>query len=40
MISVPWHLSIQWFIYGVIEYTLSGIALAMIFRKKTKSSAA
>jgi len=40
MISVPWHLSIQWFIYGVIEYTLSGIALAMIFRKKSKSSAA
>jgi hypothetical protein len=38
MISIPWQLSIHWFMYGVIEYILIGIALALIFGKKSVQS--
>jgi hypothetical protein len=34
MIPIPYSLALQWFIYGVIQYIIYGIALALIFRKK------
>jgi hypothetical protein len=34
MVSVPWQLAIQWFIYALIEYILAGIALSLVFGKK------
>jgi hypothetical protein len=34
MIAIPYSLALQWFIYGVIEYVIYGIALALVFGKK------
>ena len=34
MIAIPYALALQWFIYGVIEYILVGVALALVFGKK------
>ena len=34
MIPIPYSLALQWFIYGVIQYIIYGIALALVFRKK------
>jgi hypothetical protein len=36
MIAIPYSLALQWFIYGVIEYVIFGIALALVFRKKAQ----
>ena len=36
MIAIPYSLALQWFIYGVIEYVIYGIALALVFRKKAE----
>jgi hypothetical protein len=36
MIAIPYSLALQWFIYGVIEYVIYGIALALVFRKKAQ----
>jgi hypothetical protein len=36
MIAIPYSLALQWFIYGVIEYVIYGIALALVFGKKTQ----
>ncbi len=40
MIAIPYSFALQWFIYGVIEYVIYGIALAMVFGKKAKPAAA
>lgn len=34
MYPIPYHLALQWFIYGMIHFILLGIILAMIFGKK------
>jgi amino acid permease len=34
MIAIPYSLALQWFIYGVIEYVIYGILLALVFGKK------
>jgi hypothetical protein len=40
MIAIPYSLALQWFIYGVIQYVIYGIALALIFGKKPQPAAA
>lgn len=39
MIAIPYSLALQWFIYGVIEYVIYGIALALVFGKKAQAVA-
>ena len=34
MIAIPYSMAIQWFVYGIIEYVIGGIILALIFAKK------
>jgi hypothetical protein len=36
MIAVPYSLAVQWFIYGVVEYIVAGIVLALVFAAQTK----
>jgi len=36
MIAIPYSMALQWFIYGVIEYVIYGIALALVFGKKAQ----
>ncbi len=40
MIAIPYSLALQWFIYGVIEYIIAGIVLALIFKGKAKPAPA
>jgi hypothetical protein len=39
MIAIGRSLTIQWFIYGVIEYVIAGAVLAMVFKEKAKPAA-
>ncbi|MCX6122233.1 MAG: hypothetical protein NTX44_11545 [Ignavibacteriales bacterium] len=39
MIAIPYSLALQWFIYGVIEYIIVGVALALVFGKKATPAA-
>lgn len=39
MIAIPYSLALQWFIYGIIEYVIYGIALALVFGKKAQAVA-
>ena len=39
MIAIPYSLALRWFIYGVIEYIIAGIALALVFKEKPKTAA-
>lgn len=32
MVAIPYSLALQWFIYGVIEYIIAGVALALVFK--------
>ncbi len=34
MINIPYSLALQWFCYGLIEYIIYGILLAMVFGKQ------
>jgi hypothetical protein len=34
MIDIPYKLALQWFIYGIIEYIIGGIVLALVFKSK------
>ena len=36
MIAIPYSLAVQWFIYGLIEYTVAGVVLALVFASQTK----
>jgi hypothetical protein len=36
MIAIPYSLALQWFIYGLIEYIIAGIVLALVFGSKPK----
>ncbi len=40
MIAIPYSLALQWFLFGVVEYVLYGIILALIFGRKTETAAA
>ncbi len=33
MIAIPHSLALQWLIYGVIEYIIAGIALALVYKE-------
>jgi hypothetical protein len=33
MYPIPYHLAMQWFIYGMLEYVIFGIALSLVFGK-------
>jgi len=37
---IPYYLALQWFIYGMIEFFIAGIVLALIFGKKTQEATA
>ena len=37
---IPYALALQWFCYGVIQYILMGIAVAMVFGKSKEPAAA
>jgi len=39
MIKLGRSLAIQWLIYGIIEYIIAGIVLAMVFKEKVKETA-
>ena len=34
MIAIPYAMALQWFIYGIIEYIIAGIVLALVFKEK------
>ena len=34
MVAIPYSLALQWFLYGVVEYVIGGIILALVFGKK------
>jgi hypothetical protein len=34
MINIPYSLALQWFFYGLIEYVIYGIILAMVYGKQ------
>ncbi len=38
MIAMPYSLAMQWFLYGVVQYVIYGIILALVFGKKTETS--
>lgn len=41
MIEIPYSLALQWFIYGIIEYIIAGVALAAVYKAvKPKEAAA
>ncbi len=37
---IPYSLALQWFIYGVVQYVILGIVVAMVFGKSTAAPAA
>jgi len=39
MIQIPYSLALQWFIYGVIQYLVAGIVLALVFKERPKPAA-
>lgn len=40
MYPMPYSLAMQWFFYGIAEYIILGIILALVFGKKSNSTAA
>jgi hypothetical protein len=38
-IAIPYSLAIQWFIFGMIEYVIAGIVLALVFGKDESAAA-
>jgi hypothetical protein len=39
MIAIPYSLALQWFIYGVLEYVIAGVVLALVFGRQSADSA-
>lgn len=39
MVSIPYSMALQWFLYGVVEYVVGGVILAMVFEKKEATAA-
>ncbi len=40
MIAIPYSLALQWFIYGIIEYVIAGVVLALVFGKGKEAAKA
>lgn len=40
MIAIPYAMAMQWFLYGIVEYVICGIILALVFGKKEAAPAA
>lgn len=40
MIQIPYSLALQWFIYGIIEYMIAGLALAAVYREASPKESA
>jgi len=40
MIAIPYSLALQWFVYGIIQYMILGVLLALVFKKKPAPEAA
>lgn len=40
MIAIPYAMAMQWFLYGIVEYVICGIILALVFGKKEAPAAA
>jgi hypothetical protein len=38
MIAIPYTMALQWFIYGVIEYLVAGVVLALVFAAGSKQA--
>lgn len=36
---VPYSLALQWFLYGLVEYIICGVALALVFKPKEQAAA-
>lgn len=36
---IPYSLALQWFLYGIVEWILCGVALAMVFKQAGKTAA-
>jgi hypothetical protein len=34
MVAIPYSMALQWFLYGIVEYVVSGVILALVFGKK------
>jgi hypothetical protein len=39
MIAIPYSLALQWFIYGIIQYVIMGIVVALVYKTKPKPAA-
>ena len=39
-IAIPYSLALQWFLYGIVEYIIAGVVVAMVFSKVAKEPAA
>lgn len=39
MVAIPYYMALQWFIYGVVQYLIGGIVLALVFGKKANEPA-
>lgn len=39
MIAIPYAMAMQWFLYGIVEYVICGIVLALVFGKKQEAAA-
>jgi len=39
-VAIPHSLAIQWFIYGVIEYIITGAVLSLVYKEKPKEAIA
>ena len=39
MVAMPFSMAIQWFIYGIIEYVVMGIVLALVIGGKPQAAA-
>jgi hypothetical protein len=40
MMAIPYSIALQWFVYGVIEYIIAGIALSIVFKERQKEATA
>jgi len=39
MIAIPYSLALQWFIYGIIQYVIMGVVVALVYKAKPKPAA-
>jgi hypothetical protein len=34
MIAIPYALALKWFLFGIVQYVIMGIVVAMVYGKK------